>query len=206
MGAKSWWSRTDSRLLEAALGLATLLVGVFGVLLPALGVVGLIDPMDTREVETEATVRIPGTATDAVAGHGMTLTGTHQADLVFAHPGPGQRLLLALPEIVGSLLLLLVLALLLQMARTLQSGDVFVPKNARRLSVMGLTVLVQAVLAPVLSAITTEMLVSGTPMADQVPFSATFTGEYVLLALLILALGEVFRRGATLRADTEGLV
>jgi len=65
---------------------------------------------------------------------------------------------------------------------------------------------VQAVLSPVLPALTTGALVSGTPMADQIPSSITFTGEYVLLAFLILALGEVFRRGTTLRADTEGLV
>ena len=206
MGTKSWWNRTDSRLLEAALGLAALLDAVFGVLIPALGVVGLIDPVDTREVKPETATRVPGTVTDAVAGHGMTLTGTHRADLVLAHPDLGQRLLLALPDVVGSLLLLLVLVLLLQMTRTLRDGDVFVPKNARRLSVIGLTVLVQAVLSPVLPSLTTEALVSGTPMADQVPFSVTFTGEYVLLAFLILALGEVFRRGTKLRADTEGLV
>lgn len=206
MGTKSWWNRTDSRLLEAALGLAALLDAVFGVLIPALGVVGLIDPVDTREVKPETATRVPGTVTDTVAGHGMTLTGTHRADLVLAHPDLGQRLLLALPDVVGSLLLLLVLVLLLQMTRTLRDGDVFVPKNARRLSVIGLTVLVQAVLSPVLPSLTTEALVSGTPMADQVPFSVTFTGEYVLLAFLILALGEVFRRGTKLRADTEGLV
>ncbi|MDV7215633.1 DUF2975 domain-containing protein [Streptomyces prunicolor] len=206
MGTKSWWNRTDSRLLEAALGLAALLDAVFGVLIPALGVVGLIDPVDTREVTPETATRVPGTVTDAVAGHGMTLTGTHRADLVLAHPDLGQRLLLALPDVVGSLLLLLVLVLLLQMTRTLRDGDVFVPRNARRLSVIGLTVLVQAVLSPVLPSLTTEALVSGTPMADQVPFSVTFTGEYVLLAFLILALGEVFRRGTKLRADTEGLV
>ncbi|MCX4862381.1 DUF2975 domain-containing protein (plasmid) [Streptomyces canus] len=206
MGAKSWWSQTDSRLLEAALGMAALLVGAFGVLLPALGVAGLIDPTDTREVEPETPPRVPGTVTDAVTGHGMTLTGTHRADLVFADPDLGQRLLLALPEIVGSLLLLLILAILFKMARTLRGGDVFVPVNARRLSVIGLAVLMQALLAPVLPALTTEILVSGTPMAEQVPFSVTFTGEYVLLAFLILALGEVFRRGTKLRADTEGLV
>lgn len=206
MGTKSWWNRTDSRLLDAALGLAALLDAVFGVLIPALGVAGLIDPVDTREVTPETATRVPGTVTDAVAGHGMTLTGTHRADLVLAHPDLGQRLLLALPDVVGSLLLLLVLVLLLQMTRTLRDGDVFVPKNARRLSVIGLTVLVQAVLSPVLPSLTTEALVSGTPMADQVPFSVTFTGEYVLLAFLILALGEVFRRGTKLRADTEGLV
>ncbi|MBO8186436.1 DUF2975 domain-containing protein [Streptomyces spirodelae] len=206
MGAKSWWSQTDSRLLEAALGLAVLLVGIFGVLLPALGVAGLTDPTDTREVEAETAARVPGTVTDAVAGHGMSLSGNHRVDLVFADPDLGQRLLLALPEIVGSLLLLLILALLLKMARTLCGGDVFVPMNARRLSIMGIAVLVQAVLAPILPALTTEILVSGTPLAEQIPFSATFTGDYVLLAFLILALGEVFRRGTKLRADTEGLV
>ncbi|MGW3633884.1 DUF2975 domain-containing protein [Streptomyces sp. NPDC005122] len=206
MGTKSWWSRTDNRLLEAALGLAALLVGVFGALVPTLGVVGLIDPVDTREVKAETTTRVPGTVTDAVADHSMTLTGTHRADLVFAHPDLSQRLLLALPEVIDSLLLLIVLALLLQMARTLRGGDVFVPRNARRLSAIGLTVLVQAILSPALPALTTEALVSGTPMADQIPSSITFTGEYVLLAFLILALGEVFRRGTKLRADTEGLV
>ncbi|MFI6407785.1 DUF2975 domain-containing protein [Streptomyces sp. NPDC050548] len=206
MSTKSWWSRTDNRLLEAVLGLAALLDGVFGVLLPALGVVGLIDPVDTREVRTETATRVPGTVTDAVAGHGMTLTGTHRADLAFAHPDLGQRLLLALPDVVGGLLLLLVLVLLTRMAGTLREGDVFVPRNARRLSVIGLTVLVQAVLSPALPAFTTQALVSGTPMAEQIPLSVTFTGEYVLLAFLILSLGEVFRRGTKLRADTEGLV
>ncbi|MEU3193163.1 DUF2975 domain-containing protein [Streptomyces sp. NPDC006992] len=207
MGTKSWWSRTDSRFLEAALGLAVVLVGVFGVLLPALGIVGLRDgPMDTVEVEPETAARIPEKVSAAVTGHGMTLTGTRQAELVFADPDLGQRLLLALPGVVGSLFLLLVLVLLFKVARTLSGGDIFVPANARRLSALGLTVLVQAVLTPVLPALTTEMLVRGSPMAEQIPFSVTFTGEQVLLAFLILALGEVFRRGTKLRADTEGLI
>ncbi|GGU47404.1 hypothetical protein [Streptomyces violascens] len=129
MGAKSWWNQTDSRSREAALSLAVLLVGVFGALLPVLGVAGLTDPMDTCEVEAETATRVPDTVSHAVTGHGMTLTGTHQADLVFANPVLGQRLLLALPEIVGSLLLLLllILALLVKMARALRGGDVFVP-------------------------------------------------------------------------------
>ncbi|MFF3894152.1 DUF2975 domain-containing protein [Streptomyces sp. NPDC001812] len=206
MRTKFWWSRADDRLLGAVLGLAALLVGVFGVLAPALGVVGLIDPVDTREVETGSTASVSGAVTEAAAGHGMTLTGTHRADLVFTDPDLGRRLLLALPEFVGSLLLLLVLALLLQIARTLHGGDVFVPRNARRLSVIGIVVLVQGVFSPMLLPLTTQALVSGTPLADLIPFSATFSGEYVLLAFLVLALSEVFRRGTKLRADTEGLV
>ncbi|MFE9171061.1 DUF2975 domain-containing protein [Streptomyces kebangsaanensis] len=208
MGTKSWWSRADSRLLEAALGLAAALVGVFGTLIPALGVAGLVDPVDTRkvEVETGTATWTPGAVTDAAAEHGMTLTGTHQAELVLADPDLSERLSLAVPELTGSLFLLLILVLLLQMARTLRDGDVFVPENARRLSVMGLTVLLQAVVSPVLTAATTQALVGGTPLADHIPFSATFSGAYVLLAFLVLALGEVFRRGTKLRADTEGLV
>ncbi|MCF6524293.1 DUF2975 domain-containing protein [Streptomyces sp. JJ36] len=206
MGNKSWWSRTDSRLLEAVLGLAAVLAGVSGVLWPALGVAGLVGPVDTRAVEAGSTTRLPDTAADAAASPGMALTGTHRADLVFADPDLGERLLLALPQITGGLLLLLILVFLVRVAGTLRDGDVFVPRNARRLSVIGLAVLAQAVLVPVLPALTTQLLVSGTHLADRIPFSATFAGEYVLLALLVLALGEVFRRGTKLRADTEGLV
>ncbi|MEW2134189.1 DUF2975 domain-containing protein [Streptomyces sp. NPDC005435] len=206
MRTKSWWNRTDNRLLEGVLALAALLVGVFGVLLPALGVAGLIDPMDTRDVRLEATTRVPGAVKSGAADFGMTLTGTHGAELGFLHPDFGRRLLLALPETVGSLLLLLVLVLLLRMARTLRDGDVFVPKNARRLSTIGLVVLVQAVLSPVLPAVTTALLMRGSAVSDGIPFAVTFSGKYVLLALLVLALGEVFRQGTRLRADTEGLV
>ncbi|WP_156726647.1 DUF2975 domain-containing protein [Streptomyces apocyni] len=212
MGTKSrWsWSRTDSRVLELGLGLATLLVGVFGVLLPVLGVIGLMDPADTRAVETEVATRVPDAVTDSLAssaqGDTLTLTGTHHADLVIADPSLGQRLLLVLPELVGSVLLVLILLLVFQIARTLRGGDVFAPRNIRRLSVIGVTLLVLAVLDPLLVAFTNQMLVNGTVAAEHVLLSVTFTGEFVLLAFLILALSEAFRRGAKLRADTEGLV
>ncbi|QKW29169.1 DUF2975 domain-containing protein [Streptomyces seoulensis] len=206
MTGKYGWSRRSDRLLEAALGLAAALAAVFGILLPLLGVLGITDPMDTREVGTAAATRVPDGVIRATAGHGMTLTGGHRADLALTHPDTGQRLLLALPELVGSLLLLLVLYLLLRMARTLRDGDVFVPDNARRLGVIAGAALAQAVLAPVLPALTTQLLVRGTPLSDAIPFQVTFTGAYLLLALLVLALAEVFRRGTRLRADTEGLV
>ncbi|WP_019631643.1 DUF2975 domain-containing protein [Actinomadura atramentaria] len=206
MTAKLGWSRGDNRLLEALLALAAVLVGVFGVLIPALGVVGAVGPIDTREVTLDTTTRPPSAAVQEATDHGMTLTGTHHADLAFTNPDLSQRLLLALPELVGGLFLLLVLFLLFKMAATLRTGDVFVPENARRLSIIGVTALAQAVLAPTLPALTTQVLVRGTSLADEIPFSVTFTGGYVLLAFLILALAEVFRRGTKLRADTEGLI
>ncbi|MFD0026040.1 DUF2975 domain-containing protein [Streptomyces sp. NPDC058382] len=206
MTVKFGWSGRDNRLLEVVLRLAGVLTGVFGILIPVLGVVGAIDPVDTRGVGIGTATRVPADTTAAAVDHGMTITGTDRADLTLTHPGFGERLLLALPGLVGSLLLLLALFLLLRIARTLRDGDVFVPENARRLSIIGLAALAQAVLSPLLPALTTQLLVRGTALTDEIPFTATFTGAYVLLGFLVLALAEVFRRGTKLRADTEGLV
>ncbi len=202
MGTKTWWSRTDGRVLELGLGLALLLVGLFGVLIPVLGVTGPLGPMDTREVTIEGTTRAPGTG----MGEAVRLGGSRQAEVTIASPDFQQRLLLALPEIVGSLLLMLILGLLFRMARRLREGDVFVPENVRRLSVIALAVLAIGVFGPLVQAGTTAMLVRGTSVADMVPFSYTISFACLLLAFLIAALAEVFRRGARLRADTEGLV
>ncbi|MBT2510845.1 DUF2975 domain-containing protein [Streptomyces sp. ISL-98] len=202
MRTKSWWSRTDNRLLEGGLALAILLVSLFGVLLPVLGVTGPFDPIHVREVAIDGTTQLAGPVTEGQ----VSLVGTRNADLVLDDPDALQRLLLALPEIVDSLLIVLILSLLLRMAHTLRDGDVFVPQNARRLRIIGVTALLLGYAVPLLTAATTDALVSGTPAAEEIPFSYTVSGLPVLAALLILALAEAFTRGAKLRADTEGLV
>ncbi|MBB1245340.1 DUF2975 domain-containing protein, partial [Streptomyces durbertensis] len=184
------------------LGVALALAGVFGVLLPILGIVGTIDPVNTREVETEAAARVP----DAVASGPVTLGGTRQAEVAFAEPDLPQRMLLALPEVAGSLLLALVLFLLLRIAGTLRAGDVFVPRNARRLLAIAVATVAIGLLGPLVEAITTQLLVADTAVAEAVPFVYTVSTAPLLLGVLIAALAEAFRQGTRLRADTEGLV
>ncbi|WP_069812279.1 DUF2975 domain-containing protein [Streptomyces sp. TP-A0874] len=196
------WSRLDEHLLEFTLGLALLLVGLFGVLFPVLGVTGPFAPLDSRPVEISGVTRVP----EAVSAGGAVLGGTDQARLTFADPDFQQRLLLALPGIVGGLLLVLVLEQLMRMARSLRNGDVFARRNVTRLHVIAVGVLLIGLLEPLAEAISTELLVHGTPLEDEVAFSFSFSGGYLLLALLVAALGEAFRRGAKLRDDTEGLV
>lgn len=198
----TWWSRRDGRLLEVALGVALALVVAFGILLPLLGVAGVSEAMDTRAVETTALTRVPGSP----AEEGLTLTGVRQAEVVLAAPDLGQRVLLALPEITGSGMLVLILVLLFRMARTLREGDVFLPVNARRLNVIALTVLAMGVLSPLVEVVTTSRLVTGTRVGDAVVLSYSLEFKVILLGLLVAALAEAFRRGARLRADTEGLV
>ncbi|WP_424863595.1 DUF2975 domain-containing protein [Streptomyces sp. MMS24-I29] len=203
VGTKSWWSRGDQRALELGCALALGLVGLFGALLPLLGVVGVLDPITNRDVRLEGRAPAPHVTP---GGDGPSVIGTDQAELVFAHPAFGQRLLLALPEIVGSVLLIVILGLLLRMARSLRGGEEFTTRNVRRLHAIAVTVFLMSVLAPLLDAVTTGLLLRGTGSEDLVPFSVTYSFPYLLLALLIAAVAEVFRRGARLRADTEGLV
>lgn len=194
--------RRGGRLLEAVLGLALALAGLFGVLLPLLGVAGPIDSSRARDVTIEAVTRLPA----SVSSGPVTLRGTHRAEIALAHPNVQQRILLALPDLFYGALLILVLALLLRMARTLRVSDVFVPENARRLQVIAAAIVAVGVLGPAVDAITTHLLISGTAVSPAVPFAYTVSAAPLLLGLLVAALAEVFRQGTRLREDTEGLV
>lgn len=204
MTGKPWssWSNLDSRILEAALGLAMLLVGLFGAVMPILGVTGPLSPARTREVELGGLTQVP----DIASAGGVALRGTRTAELVVADPDFAERLLLVLPGVVRTLLLLVILEMLRRIARSLRGGDVFVVQNARRLTVIALTVLVFGTVVPVVEAATSLLLVSGTDLGSKIQFSYTVSGAYLLLVLLIAAAAEAFRQGARLRADTEGLV
>lgn len=190
----AFWSRVDERLLEALLGAALALVALFGVL-------GVGEPA-ARTVAVNRSAIAPGVP----AGGDATLTGTREAELAVPHPDLIQRILLDAPGIVTSAMTLLVIHLLIRIARTLQAGEPFVPPNARRIRMIAAIVLLVGVLGPVAEAITTQLLVQGSPVADVVDFEAHIPGLPVLAGLLIAALAEVFARGTRLRQDTEGLV
>ncbi|MFF4504682.1 DUF2975 domain-containing protein [Streptomyces sp. NPDC001401] len=202
MSVESLQVRRGGRLLEVVLGLALALAGIFGVFLPFLGVTGPFDSSRARDVTIEAVTRVPA----AVSSGPVTLHGTHRAEIALAHPDVQQRILLALPDLFYGALLILVLALLLRMARTLREGDVFVPENARRLQVIAAAIVAMGVLGPAVDAITTHLLISGTAVSPAVPFAYTVSAAPLLLGLLVAALAEVFRQGTRLREDTEGLV
>ncbi|QUH06354.1 DUF2975 domain-containing protein [Saccharopolyspora erythraea] len=203
MEKASWWVRLNDHVLEAAVGLGLLLVGLFGVLFPVLGVIGPMPPtVNSREVRLGAATTPPGGGTPGP----VALRGTDNAELVFAAPDLAERLLLALPGVVGSLLLVVIFEVLLRIARTFRDGDFFVPKNAPRLLAIALIVPLFGILPPMVDAITTDLLVSGTAVEGSVRTVFEFDAGPVLLGLLIAAAAVAFRNGARLRDDTAGLV
>ncbi|WP_327129407.1 DUF2975 domain-containing protein [Streptomyces sp. NBC_01727] len=196
-----WWVRANNHLLEMALGLGLLLVGLFKVVFPILGVFGPLPPItDTREVSVAASA--PGTT----ASGPVSLHGTGQADLVFHDPGLGDRLLLILPGLTGAVLLVVIFNVLLLMARTFHAEDFFVPENTRRLLAIAGVLLLVGTLPPALDVMTTNLLVKGTAVEQTVRTPYAMSTAAVFGALLTAAAAAAFRRGARLREDTEGLV
>ena len=196
------WSRGDGRLLEGILWVAFAVEAVFGLLLPALGVVGVIASGGSRTVAVDRASVIAGTPT----ARGVSLTGTDKAELTFHHPGVTERILLALPDALVATLSLLVIVLLIRMSRTLRTGDPFAAANVRRLSMIAVAIVLAGLLAPSAEAITTQLLVRSSPVAERIPFQFTVPFLPIVLGMLVAALAEVFRRGTGLRDDTEGLV
>ncbi|WUI03531.1 DUF2975 domain-containing protein [Spirillospora sp. NBC_00431] len=204
MNIKSLWRRLDSLALEAVLGLTLLLVSLFGVLLPILGVTSLLSSTETHDVRIDGTAQIPSPG--ALSADAMTLRGTDNAALTFTHPSVAERLLLILPGVTNALLLGVILGLLVRMAGTFRSGDAFVPQNARYLNGIALAVLLMGVLVPLLHSITTNILISGTPFESKIKITYEISALWVLAAILIAGVAGAFRHGTRLRDDVEGLV
>ncbi|MGW4892964.1 DUF2975 domain-containing protein [Kitasatospora sp. NPDC004240] len=202
MNDTSWWTRATDHILELALGVALVLVGLVQMVLPVLGVSTPFAAAHSREVRLDGAARTPGD----VASGGVTLRGSDHAELAFADPGLGQRLLLALPGLVSGLLVVVMLAVLLRMARTFRDGDFFVPRNTRHLTLVAGALMLMGTLVPLLEMTTTNLLARDLPMADAIAPAHGFAVQPVFLALLVSAAAGAFRAGTRLRDDTEGLV
>ena len=193
------WDRTDSRVLQGALGLAFVIQAVVGFLVPLLSVGGLLDVASSRAIAAT------GQQTTLTESGGLKLA-TDSTTLTVADPSLGQRVLLELPTVVTAVLVLVGIYWLFQVARTLSAGEPFVPRNPLRLFGIAGLLAVGTMLDGLLTAITTDRLVSGTPLEERVPFSVHFSLTPVLVAFLLAALAEAFRIGVRLRDDAEGLV
>ncbi|TDC57891.1 DUF2975 domain-containing protein [Actinomadura sp. GC306] len=199
MKTTPWWRALDRHSLEGIIGLALLGVGL-SILVPILGVLGVLSP--TREVRLNAPAQVTAPSAD-----GMTLQGTHQAELTLNDPGLMDRVLLAGPEIIQGILILAILTLIMQITMTFRGeGDIFDRRNTRHLYRIAALLLVTATLVPGLDVAATNILVTGTPLAQAVEINYEISGIEALLSLIAAALAGAFGYGTRLRADTEGLV
>ncbi|TMR20759.1 DUF2975 domain-containing protein [Nonomuraea turkmeniaca] len=127
------------------------------------------------------------------------------ATLTIAKPSPWQSFLLILPELLLMLVLCAVAVFLLLLLRSFREGDPFTPKNARRLSAIGILLLCVAAI-PGVDQWILQALVSGTPLQGAALHAAEDYNWAWIVGFGVLALAEFFRQGSRLRHDVQGLV
>ena len=188
------WSRTDPLFLEG--------------LLWAVPAVSLLDVVAravraARGSALEATGPVP----DELLAPADPVTGPLSGTLVVEDPSAAQYAWDLVPQVLLLVLLTAAAVLLLGVVRSLRVGDPFTSANARRLTALGVLVVVGGLLLPMLQGIGHRAIVE--PL---VPDGETTTWTFDLalwpasFGILIGFLAEVFARGVRLREDVEGLV
>lgn len=147
--------------------------------------------------------RLPttGTAANASASYSDQIVWT------ITDPSLAQRLLVALPTILGAAAILAGVALLIGITASIRRERAFTRTTASRVRWLALLVLLAGLLQPFVKVAVSFALVA--QVQDQPSVLFTFNlADFapVLVGMLLLALGEVFSRGIVLADDVEGLV
>jgi hypothetical protein len=211
------WSRTDNLIAHAVLVVAMAVTGLTG-LLGLVWITPLIPSGDGGVVANTVTVPRPeggpepSVAVEA-ASPDVSVAAPPEVVVAFHDPTALERFLLAAPGLLGIAAVLVVLFMVLRLVQSLDRGEPFVAANVRRVYAIACTVLVGSLVVPVVGAVCDSVLRSRALGADGLVLTTgLFGGEggislaLVLTGFLLAALAEVFRRGARLRADVEGLV
>ncbi|RJL30523.1 DUF2975 domain-containing protein [Bailinhaonella thermotolerans] len=213
MAERSWWSRLGNGLVENLVYLFFCLFAI-GVLLHLAAMVLSNGSSGTSEGIALAGGHDPMPWLDRgdSAEWGLQRIGPlvvelgPQARLSIPDPGFGQRVLLFGPPLLGHLIMVVVMFLLWRIAATQRRGDPFIPANGRRLGLMAALIGVYGLAADPVKDLADRALVAGTAAARLVRFDYLPDLRIIGFALLLGALSAIFRRGAVLRRDVEGLV
>ena len=205
----------SAALLESLLAAAMVVVGLALIVAPLLGSGGLGlessllrpfgEPLSVPALVLDPVVEglAPGTY---AAGDAVELSGPTVATASVSNPDLVQRAGLVGGRVLQGLTVLGVLVLLLRLTRTLRQGDAFVPANARRLSVIAVLVGVGGTVSQLVHQVGAVAVLEAPSVRDRVApvFEVSFLPLFAALGIGVLA--EVFRQGAALRADVDGLV
>jgi hypothetical protein len=225
---------TGSLVLEGVLVLALLSAAVFGLFRTVLSPVGLgggghvpgvvhdvgaktfgyqyFGEVPAVRTELKQTVLVSTSPRLYVYSEGVIpngrgeFSGPFEAQVNVYSRTTAQRVAFLGAGLAESVATIAVLLLLLLIVRTLRVGDPFVLANARRLRLISLAVVVGGTGASALKAWGAHLVLTDTAIAPFVHEQLHITLLPLVAGLGVLLLAEVFRRGALMRDDLEGLV
>ena len=208
-------ARRSAALLEALLAAAMVIVALTLVLIPLLGPGGLgvgTGPVFGRlpavqaQLSRDLVPQLPTLEGTFQEGDAVELGAPVLVTATVFSPSPYQRLGLVGGRVLAGLTALAVLGLLLQIVRSLRRNDVFIPRNAQRLRRLAAVLGVGGMAAQLLTAFGVARVVDAATVRGSV--MPVFELSYLPLlgALGVAVLAEVFRQGAALRQEVDGLV
>lgn len=208
-------SRKARRLARVVLG-AGALIGLAGLVVAALqltqGPVAVSVLVDAESMPFHELDWVPeGTQVGLSTSWSNLATGGGEGPLVLAveEPSSGLRVLRASPALVAAVLALTAAALLARLLLAVADARPFAAANPSRLRGLAVVAVAYAVLPPAL-----DNLAAAVALAQVDPTGASPLGFTILdlpllpflLAAALLVMAEVFRDGAAVAADVEGLV
>ena len=139
---------------------------------------------------------------------GATHDGEVRMGLLLRDATPGERIVQAVPGVLGAAVVITVALLLFQLVRTTQAGDPFIRPNVRRLNTIALVVGLGGTISQFAQGVADNApYTSGrVPQTREMIFTMTFTPLPLVVMMVIFVISETFRRGIALREDVEGLV
>ena len=196
-GRPKGWTRWSQSVLESVF--TTLTIGAV--------VVAVVDSIETFTADTldrrvDVDDGVGSADPSRAAGYRLAV---RSATLVIEDPTFLQRVATLLPMWLAAATVGYVAQQLWQVARSLRAGDLFDPENARLLRSSANIVLVGGLAA---SAAQIGVSLWFVGLADDLPIKFGASGSLFALpiALALGGIAEIFRRGAALRNDVEGLV
>jgi hypothetical protein len=136
----------------------------------------------------------------------LYLTPAATAQVTLEHTGPAEVIATAGSAVLGSIVLITAFAILINIVRTIRHGDPFDPRNSNRLYALGATLIGGWAVVVAVHAVSLAVVVSNTHLEPYVNWSVQISLWPIIVGLGVVMLAVVFDRGASLRADTEGLV
>lgn len=227
--------KVSARILTGLLGVAAVVVLVFGVWPVLLGPSGLdlargmvpmppqraphlaVQPASGFDERWQAAgfdsqkffpwTDTPNGTRDAATGlPPVEMTPGSSMELTFWGTTWDDRLGFAGPELAAQAVILLVLWLLWRIVCTVPTADVFTPANAQRMVGIGLAVAVGGSAVQLLGYALHRGIVARSAAAGLVDVTFTLSFLPLVIGAVVLLLAEVFRQGVRLRADVDGLV
>lgn len=210
-------SRIFARLLEGLLVLGIVSTTVFGIAAPLLGEsgtgwyeFGVGRTLMSVQATLDVAVLVPGApqlgsgAIPPGSRDSIEMSTANRAEVTFWAPTTRQKvayLTSPLHEAGAGLLLLLA------MVRSLRVDEPFTMANVYRTTAIGVTLAVAGTLGPLITQLVANSLLESSaaaPLVQTTTFTLSF--QWVMVGLIVVAIAEIFRRGAVLRHDVEGLV